>query len=147
MKNSLQRKKKPSSILNYALNLLSRKDYSEYELRGKLSTYFDSGIEEVIFKLKERGLLSDERYALRLIDRYIKKKYGFLKIKVELEKRGLREFNDILSNLYTDDLEKENIKYFLHKKPKEKLYAYLIQKGFRPHIVQEVLAEKNNLGR
>ncbi|MGC9099863.1 MAG: regulatory protein RecX [Caldisericum sp.] len=142
MKNFLQRKKKPNSILNYALNLLSRKDYSEYELREKLSMYFDSGVDEILDKLKERGLLSDERYALRLIDKYIKKKYGFLKIKMELEKRGLKNFQDILTNAYTAELERDNARYFLDKKPKEKLYAYLIQKGFRPHIVQEVLAEK-----
>ncbi|MCI4464048.1 MAG: regulatory protein RecX [Caldisericum sp.] len=142
MKNSLQKKKKPNSILNYALNLLSRKDYSEFELREKLLQYFDSGIEEVIEKLKERGLLSDERYAERLIDRYIKKKYGFLRIKMELEKRGLKDFGVLLNKMYTYDLEKENAKMFLDKKPKEKLYTYLVQKGFRPRIVQEVLAEK-----
>lgn len=142
MKNFLQKKKKHSNVLNYALNLLARKDYSEYELRQKLSEYPNSEIDEVIEKLKERGLLSDERYAERLIDKFIRKKYGFLKVKMELEKRGLNNFQDLLNDMYTKDLEEENVRYFLDKKPKEKLYNYLIQKGFRPRIVQEVLAEK-----
>uniref|UniRef100_A0A7C4U0M5 Regulatory protein RecX n=1 Tax=Caldisericum exile TaxID=693075 RepID=A0A7C4U0M5_9BACT len=145
MKNFSQRKKKYNNAFEYALNLLSRKDYSEYELKEKLLQYFDSSVDEVIEKLKERGLLSDERYTERLCEKYMKKKYGFLKIKCELEKRGIgREvIDEVLPRLYTLEKEKEIAQYYLSKKPKEKLYSYLIQKGFRSRIVQEVLACKN----
>jgi len=44
----------------------------------------------------------------------------------------------LFKDIYSEELEREYLK-FLDKKPKEKLYSYLIQKGFRPHIVQEVL--------
>jgi len=68
------KKKKPSSDgFNYALMLLSRRDYSEFELRRKLECYDSVEVENTINKLKEKGLLSDERYVERLVDRYIKK--------------------------------------------------------------------------
>lgn len=145
MKSYSPKKKKPSNdCFNYALMLLSRRDYSEFELRKKLESYDGVEVENTINKLKEKGLLSDERYVERLVDRYIKKGYGFVKIEEELNKKGLLNVSSkaFLKDIYSEELEKENILKFLDKKPKEKLYSYLIQKGFRPHIVQEVLASK-----
>jgi len=74
------KKKKPSSdSFNYALMLLSRRDYSEFELRRKLECYDSVEVENTINKLKEKGLLSDERYVERLVDRYIKKGMDLLR--------------------------------------------------------------------
>jgi len=80
MKSYSPKKKKPSSdSFNYALMLLSRRDYSEFELRRKLECYDSVEVENTINKLKEKGLLSDERYVERLVDRYIKKGMDLLR--------------------------------------------------------------------
>ncbi len=145
-KGRRQNRKSKEEILNYSLLLLSKKDYSEFELKRKLLKKFGkSSIEEVIKELEGKGLLSDERYAEKLIEKYaFSKMYGYFKVESELLDRGLKKssFMDILNRNYTVEKEKENIMKLLDKKSKEKIYPYLINRGFRPHIVQEVLASR-----
>jgi SOS response regulatory protein OraA/RecX len=101
---------------------------------------------KVIANLIERGLLSDERYVERVIQKYaFEKKYGFLKVEAELYKKGIYKdiFRQKLTELVTPEIEREIALKLLSKKPKDKIRAYLLSRGFRPHIVQEVLADKN----
>ncbi len=147
MKDYSRRSKKGSDPSTYAFRLLSRKDYSEFELRHKLEEHFDKeSAGKVIANLIERGLLSDERYVERVIQKYaFEKKYGFLKVEAELYKKGIYKdiFRQKLSELVTPEIEREIALKLLSKKPKDKIRAYLLSRGFRPHIVQEVLADKN----
>lgn len=144
MRNSSQ-KKKNNNALEYALKLLSKRDYSEFEIRRKLSKFATSEVEETILKLKERGLLLDEQYAANLIEKCINKKYGFYKVEEVLRTKGVlnSETKALLTEKYSYDIERKIILNFLNKKPKDKLYSYLIQRGFRSNIVQEVLTLKD----
>ncbi len=144
-RNNPNRRKSNISPLSYALILLSRKDYSVFEIKEKIERKFgEKEAEETVEKLSERGLLNDMRYAERIINRYaFVRKYGYLKVKNELLRRGLKyeTFIGILDRIYSEEKEKENARSLSEKRPPEKLGNYLLSKGYRPHIVREILAE------
>ena len=152
MRSSFQRKSKQKGTRNssdssfgYALRLLSRRDYSEFEIRKKLENKFDKeDIENTIKKLVERGFLSDERYVKRIIEKYtFVKKYGYLKVQYELLHRGISYdvFSPILDEAYPEEREKENALFISKKRPIDKLKRYLISRGYRLSVIREVLAE------
>jgi regulatory protein len=150
MKSSSKRQKSKNSrsderSYNYALFLLARKDYSKYEIEKKLKLKFSvDSVSKVVKDLEGRGLISDERYAEKIIQKYaFLKRFGYLKVEAELLKRGIDKniFKNMLKEVYTPSKEKENAISFLNKKPPDKIYNYLISRGFRSYIVQEVLAE------
>jgi SOS response regulatory protein OraA/RecX len=140
-----QSSKNSEDIYNYAFFLLARRDYSKRELEKKLKLKFDVELlNEVIKTLEGRGLISDERYAEKIIQKYaFLKKFGYLKVEAELLKRGINKsvFKNMLDKVYTPLKEKENAISLLNKKPPDKIYNYLLSRGFRSYIVQEVLAE------
>jgi SOS response regulatory protein OraA/RecX len=77
-------------IYNYSIHLLARQDYSEYKLRQKLRSKKDNlphEIEEVLEKLKERGLLKEESYRRLFIRKWMMKGESEEKIR----KRGAIE--------------------------------------------------------
>jgi len=77
-------------IYNYSIHLLARQDYSEYKLRQKLRSKKDNlphEIEEVLEKLKERGLLREEAYRRLFIRKWMLKGESEDKIR----KRGAME--------------------------------------------------------
>ncbi len=136
-------KKPKTSGMNYALFLLSRRDYSSLELKKKLfSKVGGEEADEVVADLVRRGLISDERYLIEIIEKYaFTKRYGFLKVESELVKRGIKRdvYYKTLCEMYTDDKERENAMYFLNKKSSDKIRLYLLSRGFRSHTVQEIL--------
>lgn len=145
LKNKMNSSKNDRDIYNYAFFLLARKDYSKHEIEKKLKLKFAlDSVGIVLEDLEGRGLISDERYAEKIIQKYaFLKKFGYLKVEAELIKRGIDKkiFKNILDSIYTPVKEKENAISFLHKKPPDKIYNYLLSRGFRSYIVQEVLAE------
>lgn len=138
-------KNSSSSPFNYALMLLSRRDYSEFEIREKLKKrYSKEEIEDTIKKLVERRLLSDERYVKRIIEKYaFIKKYGYLKVQYELLHRGIKReiFAFLLDELYPESREKENAISISARRPIDKLRGYLASRGYRTSVIREVLAE------
>lgn len=108
----LQRKRrlKPSanrperSVRNSALDLLSRREHTRLELTRKLKAkdFTEDEIEAQMRVLIQDGLQSDERYAESYVNMRRKRGYGPLKIKQELQQRGVSselvdayvEFND-----------------------------------------------------
>jgi regulatory protein len=133
--------------MNYALFLLGRRDYSSKELLDKLSFKFDKGEAQVVIEeLSRRGLISDEQYMVKIIEKYaFTKRYGFLKVEEELFKRGIKRevYSKALAELYPFEKELNNAKYFLNKKPPEKIRLYLLSRGFRLRTVQKILADFN----
>ncbi len=145
MKKSSRENRTKSDPFRYSLNLLARRDYSCFELKERLSRNFDrKTAEETVKELVDRGLLSDERYVERVIMKYgFEKRYGFLKIQSELVRRGLskRQFFEKLKECISDETEKQIAESLVSRKPKDKIAQYLLSRGFRPHIVREVLAK------
>lgn len=77
-------------IFNYCVHLIARQDYSEYKLRKKLRSKpqnLPHMIDEVILKLKDKGLLREESYRRLFIRKWMMKGEAEDKIR----KRGAME--------------------------------------------------------
>jgi len=92
------------SIRNSALDILARREHTRLELTRKLKAkdFTEDEIDAQIQVLIQDGLQSDERYAESYVHMRRKRGYGPLKIKQELQQRGVSsdlvdtfvEFND-----------------------------------------------------
>ncbi len=108
-------------IYNYSIHLLARQDYSEYKLKQKLRSKKDNlphEVDEVLVKLKEKGLLREEAYRRLFIRKWMIKGEAEDKIR----KRGSQEkltfeddeFEKIATELgFTDD---ESLEKLVQKK-------------------------------
>ena len=87
-----------SSIYNQALDVISRREHSEKEIKNKLLKKFDNAelIDEVISKLIKNNLINDVRYAQMYVLVRKRKGFGPKKIQFELISRGI---NDSISSL------------------------------------------------
>ena len=90
-----------SLIYNKALDILSRREHSAYELKLKLHKKYEaiSEIEEVITKLESNNLLNDFRFAETYTRIRKRKGFGPNKIHYELTNKGIKESisNEIIS--------------------------------------------------
>lgn len=75
------------------MNLLARREHSEYELTRKLRTrgFTLEDIQPVIAKLVTEGLLSNKRFVENYIHFRRQKGYGPQRIRAELNERGISE--------------------------------------------------------
>ena len=75
------------------MNALSRREHSEKEIYLKFVNLVNSkdALLEEIFKLKEEGLISNQRYAEAYIRSRFHSGFGPIRIKYELEKKGVIE--------------------------------------------------------
>lgn len=80
--------------LALALNLLSRRDHSEAELRRKLSPkgFAAEALDEVMARLKSAGYLDDRRFARIFAESALRngRGYGF-RLRLELSRRGIAD--------------------------------------------------------
>ena len=76
---------------NAAMDLLARREHSALELRRKLlARGFESDeIETAVADLAGEGLISDERFAEAFVSARVRKGQGPLRIRQELEQRGV----------------------------------------------------------
>ncbi len=133
-------------LLGYALRLLNRKDYTEKEIREKLTKRAakESDANEVITYLKEKGFISDERYAENYVFFRLKKGYGLRRIRYELLKKGVDEavVEKFLKN-DRNNLEKIFLKRLKQLKGKKnirsKLFDYMYRRGFESEEILELL--------
>lgn len=74
-----------------AVTILAAREHSCHELRRKLVTRFGHGdtVDEVLDSLQHRGLLSDRRFVETYIDQRSRKGFGPLRIRAELNERGV----------------------------------------------------------
>lgn len=136
-------------IFNYCIHLLARQDYSEYKLRQKLRSKpqnLPHMIDEVLVKLKAKGLLREEAYRRLFIRKWMMKGEAEDKIRKRgaLEKLEFEdeEFRNVEVELGFSD--EESIEKLVAKKlrmkdipddPKEKfklrdkVLRFLISKG------------------
>jgi regulatory protein len=75
------------TMLTYAMKLLSKRDYSTAELRGKLLSKYGEAPDGLIQHLTGKRFLDDRRFAEAYISG--RKKRGRLRLKDELEARGV----------------------------------------------------------
>ena len=81
----------------YSLKLLSKRDYSEFKLRQKLSSKFpDVDLEDTIIQLIEKRFLREEEYARIRVKSLILSGYSSSYIQMKLEDERLRVDNDFI---------------------------------------------------
>jgi len=126
--------------LDYAFGLIAKKRYTCKELKEKLEKK-GFNAEPIIERLKELNYINDEEYAR---DYAIKKQnegYGKYKIIYQLKSKGISD--DIISNLQfsSEKLEEVFLKYLkkIKKNKKQKIYAFLINRGFDSEEVKNLL--------
>ena len=100
----MRRRKPDIGSLEQGIKLLARREHSERELRIKLSQRgFDrTEIEETIDVLKRKGYLSDARFCEAYIQARRNRGFGPLRIKLELESKGVAD-EQIRQSLELDD--------------------------------------------
>ena len=138
-------------IYNKALDLVSRREHSQYELIQKLNKRFPETmpiIEEVVKKLAVNNILNDERFAEMYLNSRARKGFGPKKIEMELNfKKVDSSFIAIAIAEYeswTENAQNELLKKFTGVKPtdynsKMKQKQFLFNRGFRSQIIERIL--------
>lgn len=133
-----------------ALELLSRRMYSEKELQKKLT---EKGAEEAdalacTAWLQENGFLDDARYAAAIVRHYSAKGYGMGRIRAELSRRGIaRElWEDAAEGRGEDDgalhrYIKKHLRDPNDRDAVRKLSAALCRRGFSWEEIRRALEE------
>ena len=140
-----------SVIYNKALDLVSRREHSQYELIQKLNKRFPESmpvIEEVVKKLTINNILNDERFAEMYLNSRARKGFGPKKIEMELNSRKVE--SSLISNAiaeyesWTENAQNELLKKFKGIKPtdynsKMKQKQFLFNRGFSSQIIERIL--------
>ena len=153
---TILKEEEKNKALNYAINLLSRKDRTKKEIEDKLieKGYDRNVIDNILDKLKSYNYINDEIYCEKYINDKIKfSKYGKNKIKSKLYAKGVDK--DIISQkmIEIDNNLEYNRAFELAQKKlpslqkydkikiKSKLSYHLISKGFDYDVVNKVIRE------
>lgn len=126
--------------------------HSEVEQKLRQMQIIKEGQEKIILHLFANNFLNEERFAKSFVrGKYSQKNWGKMKIKAALKQKGISirnimdGFKEIdedtyLSNLKNlaqkkHDLISENNRY----KKRQKLYLFLVQKGYEQDLINEVI--------
>lgn len=131
---------KKYSALQYLIYLLSKREYSQYELQQKLEQkeYLDSEVAAALEQVKVLNYQSDERFCANFIRYRSQQGYGPKRLKQELSFKGVNE-TIIHEGLSNSDIDWFTLaeRVFCKKKPqiwdsktKQKLWRYMISHGF-----------------
>lgn len=136
-----------------ALTYLEKGIQTEKGIREYLKRkgYLDESIDKTIEKLLEYGYIDDGIYVENYIKTYENKK-GKKLLKFELLKKGVKQetIEEKLEDMLSFDDEKNTCiilakKYLKNKevdlKTKQKLFSYLMGKGFPSSVINEVIKE------
>ncbi|NCQ51617.1 regulatory protein RecX [archaeon] len=140
----------PARLYSYSLWMLSRRDYTIFELSQKMKKYQpdDSIILTTVEKLISLGYLNDERRATNIINSYIKKESSH-KIKRRLSEKGVSKelIEEVINECINDDIELEMAKNNLLKKfkiydaeKKQKYCSFLASRGYGWNIISKSIA-------
>lgn len=147
---NLIKKCEESTAYNYALILLNTRDYTSKDIRTKLKQkhYSEQTINIVLSKLQLYEFINDERFAKKYIDYSLNiKKIGRNKIMYDLQNRGIKN-SDIESIEFDDEIQYSNAYNLALKKlksikntakPEEKVFRYLLSKGYEFDTIKKVL--------
>jgi regulatory protein len=152
--NQLKKEEQMVALHEQALRYLARRAHSARELKDKLQHkgYTRRSIDVLILNLKENGYLDDLEFARMYLREELRlKKSGPLLIKNKLLTKGLERelIETVLTEGYEEGLQQENchalavkklntLQPLPERKQKERLAAYLKQKGFTWNTCQAV---------
>ncbi len=142
------------TAIQYIVYLLSRRDYSEYELRNKMKqkAYSEDDIENALFQAQQHKWQSDDRFCESYIRYRANNGLGPKKIQQELQIKG------ISSNIIQQKLDESEIDWynlaeivFNKKQPqsrdlktKQKMWRFMLSRGFdNEHFIDLINGEYN----
>lgn len=139
--------------MDYALRVLTRKDYFEAEMREKIAEHFGAeDAEETINRLKEYGYVDDVKCREMLIVSRIRNGYGIYRIQQELREKGadddLKDMDDIAKrhNVDAQAVLTEAVRRFLETKKaesdyelKQKCIAHFYRKGHPFRDIEKII--------
>jgi len=130
---------------------------TEKEVQEKLSEWGVESKEEaayIIQTLKENRFLDEERYVEAFIrGKFLNKKWGKRKLWAALHKKAVNpiliqkglttlEKEDYLQSLrYVAERKEQSLSGLTSAKKKQKLTSYLLQKGYEPDLVNQIVQE------
>ncbi len=137
-------------LYSYAIWLLSRKDYSSFEISQKMKKYQpdESIIETVVNKLISQGYISEERLSNNTIRAYTKKE-SINKVKMRLMTKGISKeiIEQSIEEEFDKNTELENGLHLLEKKfknynveLKQKYYSFLAGKGYDYSTISKAIS-------
>ena len=137
------------SIWNTALNLLARREYSQYELRNKLATKFPdsaSEIAEVLDRLVEQGLQSDQRFVEMWLRSQIEKGRGPVRISYESRQKGIQHLiegaiqqSSIDWFELAENVLKRRFSSVVDQKERARAFRYLSYRGFSSEMISHAM--------
>lgn len=140
-----------SDIYNKALDLLSRREHSQKEIKSKLHNKFRNTdeIDEVIKKLVANNIINDARFTEHYLNSRKRRGFGSKKISYELLSKGINEsiIDEVLRN--TDDWNELAKKEFNKKykdgpsddfKIRSKQKNFLLNRGFSFEEIESVFS-------
>ena len=140
-----------SDVYNKALDLLSRREHSQKEVKLKLQKKFKNSeeIDEVIKKLLANNIINDTRFTEHYINSRKRRGFGSKKISYELLSKGINEsiIDSVLSN--TNDWKELAKKEFNKKykdgpsgdfKTRSKQKNFLLNRGFSFEEIDSVFS-------
>jgi len=153
-------KKRDSQALlkarNYAFLLLKFRLRSEKEMRERLKRKnFDQGIiKETLSFLKSKSFIDDSIFAREWIEARLKKPLGILRLRQELGLKGIDEkiIDSALLQIKEDYSEQVIVKALAlarlaklkdlePNKAKQRIYGYLLRRGFSPEVVIDTIKQ------
>ena len=138
------------NLWNKALDILSRREHSAYELKTKLKKFEpdEKDLNELIEKLKASNFIDDERFAALFIKSKAQSGYGPSYIAQYLAKKGISsDLYDINSldidwqSICKDQFDKKRQDKEINFKEKEKILRFLAYRGFSYEIIKSALKE------
>ena len=139
---------------NYAFLLLKFRPRSERELYARLKKkkFDESVIKDTLSFLKEKNFLDDNYFARAWIESRLKKPFGLRRIEQELKRKGIdkeiiqaqietsrkgyREEEVVLGLAQERWLKLKGLE---PKKSKQRIFGYLLRRGFSPEIIIETV--------
>ena len=138
------------NLWNKALDILSRREHSSYELQAKLRRYEpdEKDLNEIIDKLKTSNFIDDERFATTVIKSKAQSGYGPSYISQYLLKKKIPSH---LYDMYSLDIDWESVCRVefekkrhgkdINFKEREKILRFLAYRGFGYEIIKNALKE------
>ena len=143
-----------------AMHILERTDKTEAQLRKKLeeSEYPKEAVESAIAYVTSYGYLDDRRYSKHYIE-WKKQGKGKARLKMELAQKGISreiieevlestDFGETREMIRQIILKKRKTNIPMNEKEKQRLYGFLMRKGFASSDILAVMREeewRNNI--
>ena len=145
-----------SRARNYAYRILKVRMRSEKEFRVKLqeNEFPQPIVDEVVRSFQDMGLIDDRSFTQKWIAFRLAKPWGIRRIQRELKDKGIAEATitteiqaataDVSEEMIVKEIAQRRAEHFKHiekQKLKQRIYGYLLRRGFSPESVMKAIKE------